>query len=158
MDIARLQRPAKLEKVTVADVVAAACEDVPPPDHLAVHTEVAPDAVVTATSSGLERLLTNLLGNAYRHASTRVRVRGEVVDDHVVVVVEDDGDGVPEAFVPDLFRDFARGPNAEPGTGTGLGLAIVQRLVTTFGGSVEYSVSDDLGGAAFLLTLPTSGA
>lgn len=103
---------------------------------------------VLAERVRLERVLVNLLDNALRHSppGTTVRVR-LLPDAHGVrLEVADEGAGVPEAFVPQLFRRFVRGPGV-PGT-AGLGLYFCRMTVEGWGGDVGYRPSPT-GGAVF---------
>ncbi|MFB6151536.1 MAG: ATP-binding protein [Haloarculaceae archaeon] len=77
----------------------------------------------------------------------RIEVTATVDDEDVVVRVADDGRGVPEEA---RDRVFERGVSSDEG---GQGLYIVDTLVETLGGSVRVEDSD-LGGAAFVVTLP----
>lgn len=81
----------------------------------------------------LQRVLTNLLDNALRHAHTRVelRVDGARVD------VTDDGAGFAQEDLPHVFEPLYRGDKARSTGGAGLGLAIARRLARAHGGDVE---------------------
>jgi CheY-like chemotaxis protein len=85
----------------------------------------------------IERILSNLLGNALKYASggnvtCDVRMTGE---SSLQISVQDDGPGFPLAL---LVRHPQRAPYAEPGPlpGTGLGLRIVHEMVERAGGSI----------------------
>jgi len=102
----------------------------------------------------LNRALVNLLANAYRHGGPSVTVRAERDGlDAIVVVVEDDGDGVPEHLLADLFEPFTRSDRSR---GSGLGLAITRALVEQAGGSVAYRGSSDQG-ARFVMRFEECG-
>jgi two-component system, OmpR family, phosphate regulon sensor histidine kinase PhoR len=81
----------------------------------------------------------NLVQNAIRyagHGSTcEVSLDRDVGSD--VLVVRDDGMGVPENELPRLFERFYRADQARTSRGTGLGLAIVKHVVTAAGGTVD---------------------
>jgi signal transduction histidine kinase len=115
---------------------------------------VPPGLVVLADRSHLERVLVNLLVNAWRYGGPTVRVAAEPVGDRVQVVVTDDGEGVPSEVVAHLFEPFRRGPQRHP-EASGLGLAIVERLVRAMGGSIRYEPGDP--GATFTVTLDGAG-
>ncbi len=72
----------------------------------------------------------NLLDNAMKYGEPPIEIRAAQEADHVVLVVQDQGPGIPEALVPRLFDRFMRG--------AGLGLFIVRHIVEANGGSVRY--------------------
>ncbi|MEC4017560.1 sensor histidine kinase [Streptomyces sp. H27-D2] len=110
-------------------------------------------------AQGLRRVLRNLGDNAARHARERVAfglTREE--DGRTVLLVEDDGPGVPPADRERIFERFvrlddARARSGKGGGGSGLGLAIVAELVAAHGGTATVGESP-LGGARFEVWLP----
>jgi signal transduction histidine kinase len=106
----------------------------------------------------MELALNNLLVNALRYAKQRVRI--EIRRDHDVyrLVVEDDGEGIPEADRAAVFRAFTRldtSRNRETG-GFGLGLAIVARIASLHRGRVIAGASRELGGARMAMEWPAA--
>jgi two-component system phosphate regulon sensor histidine kinase PhoR len=81
----------------------------------------------------------NLVQNAIRYAGhgSTCRVTLERDGDFDVLIVRDDGMGVPETELPRLFERFYRADQARTSRGTGLGLAIVKHVVTAAGGTVD---------------------
>jgi len=159
LDYARLDHPGlRMERQEVAlepwlKQVAAAC----PPHEKQLET-VREGGIESASMEPrlMELALNNLLVNALRYARSRVRV--EVTKDHEVyrLVVEDDGDGIPEADRAAVFRAFTRldtSRNRETG-GFGLGLAIVARIASLHRGRVIAGASRSLGGARLALEWP----
>ena len=69
-----------------------------------------------------------------------------------LLVVEDDGPGIPEAKIALVLQRGVRGD--ERVQGHGIGLAIVQDIVRSYRGELEVGVSEELGGARFEVTLP----
>ncbi|ANZ42045.1 two-component sensor histidine kinase [Lentzea guizhouensis] len=103
-----------------------------------VPLELAP-AVVLGDRRRLDRVLTNLLDNADRHAGGAVLVAVRPVGGLVRLEVEDAGPGVPESLREQIFERFARGVMAGSrgaDTGSGLGLALVREHVRRLGGRV----------------------
>lgn len=102
----------------------------------------------------LGQVVRNLVDNAARHAASRIAVSVAETGDDVVVVVEDDGPGIPAADRQRVFERFVRldEARARDAGGSGLGLAIVREVVTGQGGSVVVEPSA-LGGARFVVRL-----
>lgn len=103
------------------------------------------------------RIIFNLTDNAHKYTPDGGHI--EVVscrqDDSIVLIVQDDGIGVPEQDRPRLFERFFRVDRArsrESG-GTGLGLAIVKHLTESLNGSVRYEPNVPRG-SRFIVTLP----
>jgi len=99
--------------------------------------------------------LRNGLRNAARHARSRVVLRAAVEGARIVVDVDDDGEGVPEAQREAVFTPFRRGdgPRERAAGGYGLGLAVVQRVARAHGGAARIEVSP-LGGARLRVEWP----
>jgi len=67
--------------------------------------------------------------------------------------VLDNGPGVPEAELSEIFKPFYRGADAKSGTGHGLGLAIAQRVALSHGGTVR-AANRPGGGLCVEIVLP----
>lgn len=110
---------------------------------------------VHADKRRLERVVANLVDNAEQHGRGLTAVTVDALDDHVRILVDDAGPGVPAAERERIFERFARAPS-EPRTGdegSGLGLALVSRHVELLGGTVEVG-ENPAGGARFTVHLP----
>ena len=125
-------------------------------DRDSIEIDVPHDAIVMVDRSVLERIVTNLVTNAFRYGEAPVRVHAERTDRHLRLSVEDSGHGVPAEFVPDLFERFTRGQGTRASAvGTGLGLAIARSYARAHGGDLLYEDAHPHG-ARFNLILPTS--
>lgn len=152
-------QPLQRERVDVAALargVAASLRYSPEANGKLVHVR-APDALCLSTDrQDLVRTLTNLIGNALRHARSTVEVEVDGDADEVRLLVRDDGAGIPPAMLERLFQRFVRNPGAGR---MGLGLAIVQQGVERHGGSVSaHNRAEREGpgapGACFVVRLP----
>lgn len=110
----------------------------------------------------LSRMVSHLLDNAARHATSAVAVSLTTTTDDrdhevVVLAVDDDGPGVPVDDRERIFERFVRLDDARERDrgGAGLGLAVVATVARSCGGDVEVGDSE-LGGARFVLTLPAA--
>ncbi|CAB3824138.1 MAG: ATP-binding protein [Achromobacter pulmonis] len=102
----------------------------------------------------MTRALLNLLQNAIRYAGSRVQVSlVSPAPRAYVLMVDDDGPGIPVADRERIFEPFIRlDESRDRGTGgTGLGLAIVNRVARWHGGTAE-AADSPLGGARFIVS------
>lgn len=117
----------------------------------------APLPLMALDPSKMEQVMNNLLSNAlkFSHPATRVTVGLERDADSAALTVTDQGQGIPEADLPMLFKPFSRTHvRATAGeTSTGLGLSIVRRIVEGHRGriAVESKVGE---GSTFRVWLP----
>lgn len=110
--------------------------------------------ILSVKKVALRRCLTNLVDNAFkagRHVAISL-TRGER---HALIVVEDDGPGIPEDRREEAFRPFHRldqGRNLQKG-GSGLGLAIARDIARAHGGDITLDESV-MGGLKAIIRLP----
>ncbi|MFF0009945.1 sensor histidine kinase [Streptomyces sp. NPDC005374] len=101
----------------------------------------------------LERIVSPLLTNAVRYALSTVTVSARQLPGSVRIEVTDDGPGVPEAFVDDLFQPGRRADTGDGHDGAGLGLPLSRRLARAVGGEVSHDPAHTRG-ARFRVDLP----
>ena len=117
--------------------------------------------VVAGEGARLERVFENLLDNAISFSPDGglVSVAAQADETELLVRIEDEGPGVPEAEREAVFRRFQSiRPNDEAfGQHSGLGLAIARTIVDGHGGSITAEARDDrLRGARFVVRLPVA--
>ncbi|MFP4150067.1 MAG: sensor histidine kinase [Nitriliruptoraceae bacterium] len=107
--------------------------------------------------TALRQVIDNLLINVERHAGPDARGAATVrrAGDHVEVVIDDDGTGIPMTARNRVLRPGEKGDAAGPGEG--LGLAVVADVLHEAGGSVDLSRSP-AGGLRVTLRLPAAQA
>lgn len=110
-------------------------------------------ATVYADRARLHQVLVNLLDNAARHgpAGGEVRLRAHTAGGDLVIDVDDEGPGIPQAQRARIFDRFTRGGRTDGG-GTGLGLAIARWVVELHRGSI--AVADP--GSRIRVILPST--
>jgi signal transduction histidine kinase/ActR/RegA family two-component response regulator len=118
------------------------------------------DIMVEGDPVRLTQIFSNLLSNASKYTSDggSIECSVERVNDKVVVLVEDNGDGMQADVLPHIFDLFTQGPRslARSEGGLGVGLNVVRNLVHMHGGQVAAD-SPGLGkGSRFAVTLPVS--
>ena len=109
----------------------------------------------------LVQVLVNLLGNAVKFSPTggRARVHAEAAEDGaLLIVVEDDGPGIPAERLAAIFEPFQQaGDPSMRRLGVGLGLAISRQIVLEHDGTLKASNRPE-GGARFELRFPSADA
>jgi len=110
--------------------------------------------VVSVRRHAFKRAIANLVNNAARFAD-HVNVSATKRHGSLTIEVDDDGPGIPEAELEQVFRPFYRlddARNQDSGS-TGLGLAIAQDIARIHGGDIVLSQSR-LGGLKAVLKVP----
>ncbi len=107
----------------------------------------------------LRQVFNNLVSNAvkYSPAGGEISLRGSREDDSIIVMVSDEGIGIPPEAREMVFERFYRVDNSDRRAigGTGLGLALVKEIVVAHGGSVW--VESEVGrGSTFFVSLPVA--
>ena len=117
------------------------------------------DVVVQTDAKAIERVLNNLVDNAFKYSSenTVIEIRARKQANFIRISVLDSGEGVPEEEQRFVFKRFYRTAKARANTkqGSGLGLAIVRNLVNNLQGEVGVETRKE-GGSEFWFTIPFS--
>lgn len=124
-------------------------------EHLELRTEVAADLVLPWDREDILELLGNVLDNACKWADSEVCLGIHKRDEGFVLLIDDDGPGIPETCHDEVF---SRGTRLdEQVAGHGLGLGIVRDIVEAWGGQLQLLVSP-LGGLRVRIELPDPAA
>ncbi|MER8807699.1 MULTISPECIES: ATP-binding protein [Mesorhizobium] len=117
-------------------------------------TTLSGDPTVHVRPNAFARLLSNVIGNAFRYARTV-----EVTADHgrgsLLVTIDDDGPGIPADRREDVFKPFVRLDEARnlDASGTGLGLSIARDIARSHGGDITLDNSP-MGGLRAVIKVP----
>jgi len=103
----------------------------------------------------MQRLLDNLVNNAYAYSKGKVEVESKITAENIVISVLDRGPGIPPEHAERLLRPFERLDSArnKNAGGSGLGLAICNRIAKLHRGSLEL-INREGGGLEARLSLP----
>ena len=105
----------------------------------------------------IDQVLTNLVGNAFKHTPEggSVSVAAEITPEGVRISVQDTGEGVPLKDLPRLFEQFYQvEAHTSKKDGLGLGLNISQEIIRAHGGSIQVHSDGPGAGCRFWFTLP----
>lgn len=164
LDLDRLTRgilEPRRHPVDVGALIAGVVEDV---DFMGEHPIIveAESVVVPVDGPKIERIVENLLANAARHTrrGARVWVRVRAFEDGVLIVVEDEGEGIAEENRDSVFEAFRQGEQptnlTEHAPGVGIGLSLVARFAELHGGRAWVEEREG-GGASFHVFIPSGG-
>ncbi|MFL5941079.1 MAG: ATP-binding protein [Gaiellaceae bacterium] len=151
MEISRFDAGAErvhAEEVDVAALVAATVRGRGWHDRVALEGN---GLTLTTDPRRLERIVANLVDNAFEHGGSAVTVRIE----HDGLEVADDGPGIAPQHLPHLFERFYKADESRSGGGTGLGLAIAREHALLLGGDLRVE-SEPGTGSRFTLRLPVT--
>lgn len=147
-----------MESVSVTDLLRGAFQQIAPLAQSSGHVlRVSyPDQDITFRGNEglLRRVLVNLVSNAIKHSGERATIvmGASRADGDVLLGVEDNGRGVPDAAKEGIFRLFDRGEGGAKDS-FGIGLAFCRVVAESHGG--EISLTDrEGGGARFVVALP----
>jgi PAS domain S-box-containing protein len=169
LDLAKLESGAPSVERRAADLVGLVRETsggltaLAEEREVSIHFDVPDDEIIVDLDyERMGQVLRNLLGNALKVSPKRGRIDIEVTSlaSSVVVRVLDEGPGIPEAELEQVFDKFMQSSRMSTGAGgTGLGLAICRETVALHGGRI-WAENRSQGGACltFELALPSGEA
>lgn len=120
---------------------------------LNIKVDVSPEHSIRGRREDLDEMLGNLLDNACKWARAAVSVQSLQENDTIIILVDDDGPGIPPEMRDTVLQRGVRADEAAPGSG--LGLAIVRDLAEVYGGTICLENSPR-GGLRARLQLPAA--
>lgn len=114
-----------------------------------------PERHISGNPKLLMSAIENIIRNAIYYGKDQVIIAIQAIDDTLHIVVDDNGEGVPEEELEAIFRPFYRVSTARDrhSGGTGLGLSITESAIRQHSGTINAERSD-LGGLRVTITLP----
>ena len=111
---------------------------------------------VLLDSEQMIRVFNNLVQNAVKYRvkeESVIEIRTKMQENQVCITIKDDGPGVAEEELQEIFTSFYRGDKArtQSGKGSGLGLSIVKEIVEEHQGTIE---AQNENGLAIIIRLP----
>jgi signal transduction histidine kinase len=151
--------PQRAEPVDLAGVVTD-CSRRPVADGISLRLGWLDRVFVVGDETQLSRVVSNLVDNALRYATSMVELSVRQEGQQAVVSVSDDGPGIPAADRERIWERFARldDDRSRASGGSGLGLAMVRELTAAHGGTVSVTSRQPGPGATFVVRLPVAAA
>jgi PAS domain S-box-containing protein len=166
-DIVHFSRNSRLdllqEKIDFNEIFSkshAQCRELNGVEKVAATIDIKGNADFYSDSKRLEVLMKNLLSNAIKFSDRQknnpyVKITVQAGEEEARLTISDNGIGIHEKFLNDIFKMFYRASESE--NGTGLGLYIVKEVVEKLGGTIRVE-SYPGSGTTFLIRLPNMKA
>ncbi|WP_153800007.1 PAS domain S-box protein [Foetidibacter luteolus] len=161
LDISRIQA-GKLalapEKISLQNLIKESAELVDLSSHNFQLENAKHDTLVYVDRQKFSQVLVNLLSNAakYTPAGKLIKVSWSIVGENAHIVVEDEGIGIEQKYLEDIFSQFYRVSSSEnQGKGIGLGLFIAKEIVEAHFGQI-WAESEPGKGSLFHVTFPVN--
>ena len=110
--------------------------------------------IFTGRKNLIQRCLNNLIDNALKYA-TKVKIKQEKIRKTIVIIIEDNGPGIPVSEYENVFKPFYKidKGRSEAKSSVGLGLSISSDIIRSHGGTIELRKSET-GGLEVMISLP----
>lgn len=120
-----------------------------------VYQHTGTTSMVKLDQTLLRNCIINLIGNAIKYSgeNTFIEFNSEITADKLIIVVKDNGIGIPDTDQKHLFEAFFRAHNTGNIPGTGLGLNIVTRYASLMQGKIEFKSKVNQG-TSFTISFP----
>lgn len=123
----------------------------------AYRTEIPEHSLIMIDIGKIRRVIANLISNSLKYADPPIKVSMSctVLNGLAVILIEDNGGGVPAEDLANIFNKFYRADKSRSSetVGAGLGLAICKRIIESHNGSIHAYNRPD-GGFGIRFTLP----
>ena len=138
-----------MERINLSELTADISEQMKliPEKNIQLAYKVMPEIFINGNALLLTRMIQNLIGNSYRYGNEggHINVTLESDDSRPVLTIADDGAGIAEEDLPNIFNRFYRGDDSRNTPGTGLGLSMVKRIAELHGAEVRVDSKKDFG-------------
>jgi signal transduction histidine kinase len=152
----------KLIETDLSSVVEEAClmyQFIADERNIVISHSTERNLIVSADPVRIGQVVNNLIDNAvkYSRPGSAVAVASRREDAHAVIVVADEGPGIPEDELPLIWNRLYRGRAGKGARGSGLGLSLAKAIVDAYGGTIK-AENRASGGAVFTVRVPLSFA
>lgn len=152
----------KLIETDLSSVVEEAClmyQFIADERNIVISHSTERNLIVSADPVRIGQVVNNLIDNAvkYSRAGSAVAVASRREDAYAVIIVADEGPGIPEDELSLIWNRLYRGRAGKGARGSGLGLSLAKAIVDAYGGTIR-AENRASGGAVFTVRVPLSFA
>jgi two-component system osmolarity sensor histidine kinase EnvZ len=120
-----------------------------------IDLEIVSDAFIEVNANIFNRSIINLINNSFEYAN-KVKIIIETTSELTKVEIHDNGEGIPEGEMANVFKPFYRIDKSrnQNSTNSGLGLSTTKNLLNSINGTIELANSEILGGLEVRIIIP----
>lgn len=146
---------AEFDLVALAEEITREMQFIAKQNQHIIYQHTGAERMVYLDQSLLRTIIVNLISNAIKYSGedTFIEIGTRLVDEELVLMVNDNGIGIPETDQKHLFEAFFRANNTGTIPGTGLGLNIVERYTRKMNGKIKFKSSAEKG-TSFTIIFP----
>ena len=151
LQFAKSQAKESTEKISLSEILQLIKSKINNPMlNLKIENEIS----LYGRKNALERCFSNIINNGLVYGK-KVKVKVQKSSKRAVIMIDDDGPGIPTEHYRNVFKPFFRLDQSRSlnKSGVGLGLAIVEDIVNSHGGQIQLS-SSSMGGLQVKISLP----
>lgn len=155
LDFVKGEADIKISKINLTKLMTDAIKVSSMDTKTKFHFKADADIYINANENQFKRAMANLLDNAKRFG-TKVKIELKDMNKEVIIEIHDNGPGIPEQDLKDVFKPFYRGNsyNNMHTKGSGLGLPIVQNIIRKHLGTITLTRSKKEGGLMVVISIP----
>ena len=116
-----------------------------------------PNMLISIDESRIEQVISNMVDNAEKHIVKDgfISLKTEIDENHLVLIIEDSGEGIEPKDLPYIFEPFYQGEQDEDikRKGAGLGLSICDYIIKKHNGEI-FVYSEKNRGTKFVIKFP----
>ncbi len=131
-----------LKKVDLCSIITDAIKDLMPllkqKEHFITFTPHNENININADKQEFKRIIINLISNAITYTPSKgtIKVYTKQQKDNVIVIIEDNGIGIADSYINNLFKRYSKEANNLRKIGTGLGLYLSRQIVEAHAGRI----------------------
>jgi len=151
LQFAKSQAKESTEKISINNILRSIENKI---NNSNLKLQIKNEIVLYGRQNALERCFSNIINNGLIYGK-EVKVTAEKSSKRVVILIEDNGPGIPVEHYRNVFKPFFRLDQSRSlnKSGVGLGLAIVEDIINSHGGNIQLSTST-MGGLQVKVSLP----
>lgn len=134
----------KFEEIDLTKLLEQTCDEMrieADKYNIIIDETIKDNLIIRGDAQRLKEVITNIIDNSIKYGNTNstIKVTALAKGPLILITIKDQGIGIPEKDIKNIFEPFYRVPGNHPRTGnsSGLGLSIVKGIIETHGGTID---------------------